>query len=546
MLRYPEIMTPSQRAFLRDGSISQCLNITLNVLEDFKEKSKTNPNATLFLLAYDQEKAFDSVQEYTIRASLERFNLPDRFISFVLCNLRHATSCFKTFYGPTREFQVETSVRQGDPLSPLVYICITDVLHEGLRSNPLFSNSKTGYRFSNDSDLIVSSCGYADDLLSFAESWSDQWMRHQWVLDFCYVHAFKINANKSKYFISDWKKNDPRWLPSIDGKQKIIPQPPSTPFRYLGLWLSMSLDWSKQIQVLNKMVMDWRWKAHVARVDAAQLKTSIIEYLLPRMDIGLLHANITAKMCNSWLSTVLHTICDRAQMSNSHSLNRAAFCLLADIPDFWMRTQTSRSSDLLVNLNTRYCQNGRSTVARLCALVNKSPKDLEFVISLLQQKKSIKVTGASRLSSTLQYLKNLGINLACPVPCQSQAVSLVAEIKQTISEKAVTSLIAYTDGSTKARSKDPNSGCGIYITDQRNNQIWSGGMMVRSDGNNFIAEIAAAVTVIMAVPLGTPMTLRIDSMATIGALSQGLVSERKRVRAAARAWLNWCREDGKR
>jgi hypothetical protein len=128
LLQNPAIMTHSQRAFLKDGSISQCLNIALNVLEDFKEKQKAHKKATLFLLAYDQEKAFDSVQSYSIRASLERFNFPELFISFVLCNLQQASSCFKTFYGPTCEFQVETSVRQGDPLSSslhLFYRCTT-------------------------------------------------------------------------------------------------------------------------------------------------------------------------------------------------------------------------------------------------------------------------------------------------------------------------------------------------------------------------------------------------------------------------------------
>jgi len=104
------------------------------------------------LLASDQEKAYDSVQEYTIRASLERFNLPELFISFVLCNLHHASSCFKTFYGPTREFQVETSVRQGDPLSPLVYICITDALHCGINFNPIY-RKRTGYKL-NDGNLM--------------------------------------------------------------------------------------------------------------------------------------------------------------------------------------------------------------------------------------------------------------------------------------------------------------------------------------------------------------------------------------------------------
>src|SRR6185503_7120053 len=130
ILEHPNIMNKAQRAFIRDGSTSQCITTALNILEDFQRKRK--PESRLFLLAYDQVKAYDSVQAYTIRASLERFNLPEKFISYVLCNLENATSCFKTFFGPTSEFQVVTSVRQGDPLAPLIYICVMDALHEGL------------------------------------------------------------------------------------------------------------------------------------------------------------------------------------------------------------------------------------------------------------------------------------------------------------------------------------------------------------------------------------------------------------------------------
>ena len=65
-------------------------------------------------------------------------------------------------------------MRQGDPLSPLIYICVTDALHEGLRMNPLYDRP-TGYIFSNDPDLQVASSGYADDthLLRIVESTMD-------------------------------------------------------------------------------------------------------------------------------------------------------------------------------------------------------------------------------------------------------------------------------------------------------------------------------------------------------------------------------------
>ena len=64
---------------------------------------------------------------------------------------------------------------------------------------------------------------------------------------------------------------------------------------------------------------------------------------------------------------------------------------------------------------------------------------------------------------------------------------------------------------------------------------------MRSDGNNFIAELAAAAIVVQACPSTLPLLLRIDSLAAIGAISKGPVSERKRVRASGRAWLNFSR-----
>jgi len=107
-------------------------------------------------------------------------------------------------------------------------------------------------------------------------------------------------------------------------------------------------------------------------------------------------------------------------------------------------------------------------------------------------------------------------------------------------------IIAYTDGSTTPRAKSPNSGSGIFITNANHEEIYSGGLIVRTDGNNFIAEMAAAAAVVKACPTSVQLVLRIDSMATIGAITKGTVSERRRVRAAGRAWMNLCRNDKNR
>ena len=72
---------------------------------------------------------------------------------------------------------------------------------------------------------------------------------------------------------------------------------------------------------MNK-VHHWRWKAFAAKVDPAQLKTSVMDYLLPRLEIGLAHADITEQMCDAWMSTIMFTICRRGGMSSVTNLNR--------------------------------------------------------------------------------------------------------------------------------------------------------------------------------------------------------------------------------
>jgi len=218
LLEHPQILNNAQRAFLKDGCVQQCISATLNIFEDSAERK----DKELYVVSYDQEKAYDSVQAYTIKVSLERFNMPEKMITFILSGLQDAVSCFKTFFGLTDEFKVETSVRQGDPLSPLVYICVADALHAGWKDIPLYGR-KSGYKFSNDPSITVSSTGYADDSMIYATCWEQMWLMHQWTLEFCRAHGFRISP-KTNYFISSYEgKSDRRWLPT--GRSKNTPTP---------------------------------------------------------------------------------------------------------------------------------------------------------------------------------------------------------------------------------------------------------------------------------------------------------------------------------
>ena len=65
LLEHPQILNSAQRAFLKDGCVQQCVSTALNIFEDFQDRKD---NKELYVVSYDQEKAYDSVQAFTIKA----------------------------------------------------------------------------------------------------------------------------------------------------------------------------------------------------------------------------------------------------------------------------------------------------------------------------------------------------------------------------------------------------------------------------------------------------------------------------------------------
>jgi len=89
--------------------------------------------------------------------------------------------------------------------------------------------------------------------------------------------------------------------------------------------------------------------------------------------------------------------------------------------------------------------------------------------------------------------------------------------------------------------KSENSGFGIVVLDEKNQTLYKEGGIVRSDGNNFIPEIAAAAIVLNALPNHLYADIFIDSQATIAAIKEKPLSERRRIRSSGRAWKTFIR-----
>src|SRR5690606_10346470 len=142
--------------------------------------------------------------------------------------------------------------------------------------------------------------------------------------------------------------------------------------------------------------------------------------------------------------------------SNSHSLNRVAFCLLAGIPDLWLRLNTIRATDLLCSLNSKNSAAGLSTVSRLCALTKTT--NLISACEALETRTRFSRKSDNRISTTLRYFKETGIKLVSPTSQLSlDTTQITMKIREVLSD-IKSNAIVYTDGSTTTRGKSPNSG----------------------------------------------------------------------------------------
>jgi len=516
ILKY-KILHPAQQGFIRNGSINNCLTTLLNILEDQKQKNILR-NSNFYLISYDLTKAYDSIQFCSFRPSLERFNLPEKFIKLMENILFKMSGSIKTFFGLTDQFEINKSIRQGDPIAPLLFVLW--IVHDGI-----YTSKKMGYKF-NSHHQCIASLGFADDLIVFGETWNDIYITHEWIREFIHTHGGQINQNKTAYIISNGIPNDKRWLHSCSGNEQIIPIEKDHYFKYLGLNVNLNLDWKKQTQIMNNVIIQWCNKLLSTKLSLLKGIELYKITLLPRLDIGLTFANIPDKILNKWSRKIITTL---FRLDNHYdgigTLSLNAFAETVNCQLISERYWNNKIKEILYNLNSNN-YDYISTINRLSDITNENQLNK---LNLYQKSLKHKYS-QSRFARLIEYLKKYNIFIKQPNPLNIKILNWIKFIQYKLTNLNYVQI--FTDGSTLQNHKI--SGIGIYIV-QLDLNIH---MSIETNGNNYMAEIMAITICVVAANRAKIENIEIytDSKSTIESICN-LQSDRKWVRTPLRGWV---------
>ena len=153
------------------------------------------------ILKLDLVKAFDRVNWTFLRLVLLHIGIPFVGVNWILGCVE--TSNFVVLVNgiPSKFFLASRGIKQGCPLSPLLFILIIEslsmLIHDAQQRGVI-----TGVKIT--SSLFLTHLLFVDDVLLFGEATVDEWQQYKQLLDLFYsATGMQINEKKSILLFND-------------------------------------------------------------------------------------------------------------------------------------------------------------------------------------------------------------------------------------------------------------------------------------------------------------------------------------------------------
>lgn len=152
----------------------------------------------LLLFKVDFEKAYDSVDWKYLDDVMGKMSFPTLWRKWMRECVTTASAAVLVNGSPTEEFSLARGLRQGDPLSPFLFLLAAEGFHI-MMDSLITHNIFTGYKVGRDHNVSISHLQFADDTIILGEkSWANVRAMRAVLHLFATMSGLKVNFNKSE------------------------------------------------------------------------------------------------------------------------------------------------------------------------------------------------------------------------------------------------------------------------------------------------------------------------------------------------------------
>ena len=159
----PKLISPWQVAFIPGRKIQENSFLAQEIIHDMKKK---RGEKGWMGLKIDMEKVYDQLEWCFLEKVLHGFGFPSIWIQWVMQCVTTPSFSILLNDSPFSFFKPKRGLRQGDPLSPFLFILAAEVLAR-LIEREAVNNKIIGYKLAPDL-MPISHLQFADDLFIFA------------------------------------------------------------------------------------------------------------------------------------------------------------------------------------------------------------------------------------------------------------------------------------------------------------------------------------------------------------------------------------------
>jgi len=253
----PDLIHPDQAGFMRGRRIEDQTELIKMVLDNC-EANETNG----VIVCLDQEKAYDKVRHDFIWKTLDTFDFPKHFTNTIRALYENGETVIIINGVISTPYKVTRGVRQGDPLSCLIFNLAIESLASMLRSSDL-----QGLRIEGDVERLITTL-FADDTTVYLSE-NDSFEELQEVLrKWCRGSGAKFNVKKTvilpmgtpeyRHTVSETRKLNPNLAPI---PEEIQIAKDGTPVRVLGAYVGNNVDqiavWTPTLEKISERLQQW-------------------------------------------------------------------------------------------------------------------------------------------------------------------------------------------------------------------------------------------------------------------------------------------------